>query len=78
MAMLRAMTRLRNSAQLPMPGSWLKLVEPFASRLHGYRQATDALLLGLAIESGAILVTLDQRVEALAGEEFKSNLLTLR
>ncbi|MGA2569532.1 MAG: TA system VapC family ribonuclease toxin [Terracidiphilus sp.] len=78
MAMLRAITRLPNSAQLPMPGSWLKLVEPFASRLHGYRQVTDALLLGLVIESGAILVTLDQRVEALASGEFQGNLLTLR
>jgi predicted nucleic acid-binding protein len=41
------------------------------------RQVTDALLLGLAIRNGAILVTLDLRIQALAGEAYAANLLTL-
>jgi predicted nuclease of predicted toxin-antitoxin system len=45
--------------------------------MHGYRQVTDAMLLGLAICNDAVLVTLDQKVQSLAGEKFKANLLTL-
>lgn len=78
MALLQRIAEFPNCDYLPIQIPWLKLVEPFASRLHGYRQVTDALLLGLAIESEAILVTLDRRVEALAGSEFKDHLLTLR
>jgi hypothetical protein len=78
MALLRQFTGFPNCAYLSIERPWLSLVAPIASRLHGYRQVTDALLLGLAIASGSILVTLDQRVEALAGDEFAVNLLTLR
>ena len=76
--MLREIKELPNVAHLAMEGSLLSLVAPLASRLHGYRQVTDALLLGLAIESRSILVTLDRRIEALAGSEFKDHLLTLQ
>jgi hypothetical protein len=77
MALLRQLGEFPNCGYLPIQRPWLQLVAPFASRLHGYRQVTDALLLGLAIESGAILVTLDRRIEALAGSEFRENLLVL-
>jgi uncharacterized protein len=77
-ALLREIEDLPNCAHLPILQSWLELVAPFATRLHGYRQVTDALLLGLAIENNSILVTLDRRIEALAGSEFQEHVLTLQ
>ncbi len=68
---------LPNCENLPIEHSWLELIQPLISRLHGYRQVTDALLLGLAIRNGAILVTLDRRIQGLAGEANAANLLTL-
>ena len=75
--LLREIAALPNVAHLPVAPSWLDLIEPLARRLVGHRQVTDALLLGLAIRNGAILVTLDHSIQALAGEAYASNLLTL-
>jgi predicted nucleic acid-binding protein len=75
--MLKEIAALPNVAHLPISYSWLELIQPFTPRLHGYRQVTDALLLGLAIRSGVTLVTLDRRIQALAGETYAANLLTL-
>jgi toxin-antitoxin system PIN domain toxin len=75
--LLREIAILHNCESLPIEHSWLDLVQPLAPRLHGYRQVTDALLLGLAIRNGAILVTLDRSIRALAGEAYAANLLTL-
>ena len=77
MRMLKEIAALPNVAQVPVSFSWLELIQPIAPRLLGHRQVTDALLLGLAIRNGAILVTLDRKIQALAGEEFAVNLLTL-
>ncbi|MGD0548565.1 MAG: PIN domain-containing protein [Terracidiphilus sp.] len=74
---LRMIAALPNCVSLPIEHSWLELIQPITPRLHGYRQVTDALLLGQAIRSGAVLVTLDRRIQALAGEAFAANLLTL-
>jgi predicted nucleic acid-binding protein len=74
---LRLIAALPNVAHLPVAPAWLELIEPFESRMQGHRQITDALLLGLAIRHDAVLVTLDRRIRALAGEEFKGNVLTL-
>lgn len=75
--LLHEITALPNCESLPIERSWLELVRPFAPRLLGYRQVTDALLLGLAVASDSILVTLDRRIEALAGREHARSLLTL-
>ena len=75
--LLREIAALPNVAHVPVSPSWLELVQPIAPRLHGYRQVTDALLLGLAIRNGAIMVTLDRSIQALAGEAYAANLLTL-
>lgn len=75
--LLREIAALPNVAHLPVSPSWLELIEPLSPRLHGYRQVTDALLLGLSIRHGAILVTLDRHIEALAGPQYRSHLLTL-
>jgi predicted nucleic acid-binding protein len=77
MRMLEGIRALPNVAHLPISLSWLELIQPIAPRLLGYRQVTDALLLGLAIRNGAILVTLDRSIQALAGEAYAANLLTL-
>jgi toxin-antitoxin system PIN domain toxin len=76
--LLQQIAALPNVAHLPVAPTWLDLIRPLASRLHGYRQVTDALLLGLAIRQNAILVTLDQHIRALAANEFAENLLVLR
>ena len=75
--LLQEIAALPDVAHLAVAASWLELIQPFTPRLHGYRQVTDALLLGLAIRSGAILVTLDHAVQALAGAAYAANLLTL-
>ena len=74
---LRMIAALPNCENLPLEHSWLELIHPLTPRMHGYRQVTDALLLGLAICNGAVLVTLDRSIQALAGEEYAANLLTL-
>jgi toxin-antitoxin system PIN domain toxin len=75
--LLQEIAALPSCENLPIEHSWLELIQPFTPRLHGYRQVTDALLLGIAIRNGAILVTLDRRIQALAGEAYAANLLTL-
>jgi toxin-antitoxin system PIN domain toxin len=75
--LLREIAALPNVAHLPVAPSWLDIIKPLARRLHGHRQVTDALLLGLAIRNGAVLVTLDRSIQALAGEAYAANLLTL-
>jgi toxin-antitoxin system PIN domain toxin len=76
-ALLKEMTRVPGYRFLPISDTWLSLVHPFLTRLHGYRQVTDAYLLGLAIKEDAVLVTLDKHVEALAGTDYSRFVLTL-
>ena len=52
----------------PISGDWHTLTAPFFKRLHGYKQITDAFLLGLAINEGLTLVTFDRAILHLAGE----------
>jgi toxin-antitoxin system PIN domain toxin len=42
------------------------MLRPFAARLGGHRQVTDAYLIALALRHGGILVTLDRGAAALA------------
>ena len=75
--LLQEIAALPSCESLPIEHSWLELIQPLAPRLLGYRQVIDALLLGLAIRNGAILVTLDRSIQAFAGEAYAANLLTL-
>lgn len=75
--MLDAIAALPNVRHTPISLSLRELIHPIASRLHGYRQVTDALLLGLAICNDAVLVTLDRGIAALAGREYGKNLHVL-
>lgn len=57
--------------------SWVELTAPFAARIFGHQQVTDAYLLGLAIKENALLVTFDKGIKAMADAEFSRNVLLL-
>jgi toxin-antitoxin system PIN domain toxin len=57
--------------------SWVTLTAPFAARIFGHQQVTDAYLLGLAIKRQGVLVTFDKGIQYMAGEEFSQNVLVL-
>ncbi len=61
----------------PMTESWTTMTAPFADRIFGHQQVTDAYLLGLAIKENGVLVTFDRGLKYLAGPEFSRNLLVL-
>lgn len=57
--------------------NWVTLTAPFAARIFGHQQVTDAYLLGLAIKEDGVLVTFDRGLKHMAGVEFRRNLLVL-
>lgn len=61
----------------PIGASWVDLTAPFARRVRGHQQVTDAFLLGLAIRAGGVLVTFDRGAAYLAGEAFRQHVLLL-
>ena len=61
-----------------MDESWETLTKPFATRITGHQQVTDAYLLGMAIRRNAVFATFDGAVEMLAGQEFRANVQVLR
>ena len=61
----------------PITESWTALTAPFAARIFGHQQVTDAYLLGLAIKNNGVLVTFDRGLKYMAGAEYARNLLIL-
>jgi hypothetical protein len=61
----------------PIVESWAILTAPFAKRVLGHQQVTDAYLLGLAIKENGVLVTFDKGIRYMAGAEFRNNVLVL-
>ena len=64
------LAQLARSSRLPLlaiTDSWAALTAPFASRISGHQQVTDAYLLGLAIKEDGVLVTFDRGLKYLAG-----------
>jgi hypothetical protein len=57
--------------------SWVTLTAPFAARVFGHQQVTDAYLLGLAIKEKGVLVTFDKGIQYMAGAMFSENVLVL-
>lgn len=49
---------------------YLDVADPLFKRIQGFRQITDAYLLGLAIRNNGRLATLDSGIRQLAGTEF--------
>jgi uncharacterized protein len=61
----------------PITAGWASLAAPFAERVLGHQQITDAYLLGLAIKENGVLVTLDKAIRYMAGPRYSKNLLVL-
>ena len=59
-----------NHIYWPDSPSYLEAVDTIMARIQGYRQITDAYLLGLAIHNGGKLATLDKGILHLSGPEF--------
>ncbi len=55
---------------------WQTLTRPFAKRIFGHNQITDAYLLGLAVRENLVLVTFDRAMLHLAGE-YREHVLLL-
>ncbi len=67
-AVLERLTRLGFHTFWPLDRSIVHLPESIGTRLQGYRQVSDAVLLAAAIQRRAQLVTLDAGMEALVTE----------
>lgn len=76
-AVLKELRREPGYCYWPIMGSWITVTAPFAARIFGHQQVTDAYLLGLAIKEGGVLVTFDRGLKYMAGAEFSNNLLVL-
>jgi len=76
-AVLTEIEKLPGHRYWPIKDSWTELTAPFAARISGHQQITDAYLLGLAIKQNGVLVTFDKGIKYLAGPEFLSNRLML-
>ncbi len=76
--MLDTVTRLPGHHFWPMDVGVLEAVNPFAERLFGHQQVTDAYLLGMAVRKAGRFVTLDKAILALAGEAYSNHVLTLQ
>lgn len=61
----------------PLEESWVRLTAPFARRISGHQQVTDAYLLGLAIKEDGVLVTFDRGIRYMAGPDFSRHVLVL-
>jgi len=62
----------------PLKESWTALTAPFAARISGHQQVTDAYLLGMAVKEGGVLVTFDRGLKYMAGTQFAHNVLVLQ
>ncbi len=67
-AMLNRLRQQPGYRLQPIRADWQTLTRPFAKRLHGHNQITDAYLLGLALHEDLILTTFDKAMLHLAGE----------
>jgi hypothetical protein len=76
-AVLDHLTKRPRYCFWPITESWTAVTAPFADRIFGHQQVTDAYLLGLAIKADGVLVTFDRGLKYMAGAEFSRNLLVL-
>ncbi len=76
-AILQALKERDDYWYCPIDRSWVELTAPFAARIFGHQQVTDAYLLGLAIKEKGVLVTFDKGIQYMAGAEFSQNVLVL-
>ena len=74
--MLERLKRRPGYSFQPITADWQTLTAPFANRVHGHNQVTDAYLLGLAVREGLVLTTFDKSLLHVAGEH-KGHVLML-
>ncbi len=74
---LEILTRHPGHRYWPVVDGWSDLTAPFAERLFGHQQVTDACLLGLAVREDGVLVTMDKAITYLAGAKYAANVLLL-
>lgn len=77
LAMLNLLGKLPGHRFWPMDVAFLDAVAPFTERLFGHQQVSDAYLLGMAVKKKGRLVTLDQAIRGLAGNEFRDHVVVL-
>ena len=75
--MLATLMRIPGYRYWPITTGWASLAAPFAGRIFGHNQVTDAYLLGLAIHENGILVTLDDAISYLAGPKLSQHVFVL-
>ena len=73
-ALLRKMTLLGSHSFWSLDRSIANLPQTIGSRLQGYRQITDAILLDAAIQHNGQLATLDGGIVNLVGSRNRDNL----
>ena len=61
----------------PIERPWAELTAPFAERIFGHQQVTDAYLLGMAVREDGVLVTFDKGIQYMAGAELSGHVLLL-
>lgn len=67
-AVLDRLTKLGNHEFWPLDQSIVHLPEPLGARIQGYRQVTDAVLLGVAMHRDGQLATFDRGIARLVSE----------
>ncbi len=77
-AILQVLKGHANYRYWEIDNSWVELTAPFAARIFGHQQVTDAYLLGLAIEEKGVLDTFDKGFQDMAGAEFSRNVVLLK
>ena len=60
----------------PMDIGYAEAIFPFASRIVGHRQVTDAYLLGLAMHKNGRLATMDRSISTLLSKEAAARFIT--
>ena len=74
---LGRLTQLGSHTFWSLDQSILHLPEPIGSRLQGYRQVTDAVLLAAAMQRNGQLATLDSGIEGLVAENERGYLCVI-
>jgi len=72
-AILQSLKEMPGYSYWEIKDSWVNLTAPFAKRISGHQQVTDAYLLGLAIKEDGVLVTFDNGIRYMAGAEFRGH-----
>jgi toxin-antitoxin system PIN domain toxin len=75
--LLRILSDLDGHRFWPTDLGLLESIALFGGQLQGFRQVTDAYLLGLAIQRKGTLVTLDKAIPHLAGRDHRKNVKVL-